>query len=82
MPDYILNDSNGLSNSNLALATAGVEDVIAGKTFYAGSKDLKTGTLVKGGKTFSLLCRLECWRIVYERAGYRFDTESIRRRLW
>lgn len=48
MPDYILNDSNGLSNSSLALANAGVEDVIAGKTFYARSKDLKTGTLVKG----------------------------------
>ena len=62
MPDYILNESNGLNNSNLALANAGVENVLSGKTFYAGDKNLKTGTLnlaasategdVKQGKTF------------------------------
>lgn len=34
----------GLSNSKLALATALVSDVAAGKTFYAGDKALKTGT--------------------------------------
>lgn len=49
MPDYILNDSNGLSNSKLSLATAGTGDVIAGKTFYAGDKNLKNGTMVNRG---------------------------------
>lgn len=38
----------GLSNSKLALATATENDVLTGKTFYSGSKELKTGTLVKG----------------------------------
>ena len=36
----------GLSNSKLALATATAADVAEGKTFYAGNKTLKTGTLV------------------------------------
>lgn len=36
----------GLSNSRLALATATAADVAEGKTFYAGDKALKTGTLV------------------------------------
>lgn len=49
MPDYILNESNGLSNSNLSLATAGTGDVLSGKTFYAGDKNLKTGTMVNRG---------------------------------
>lgn len=36
----------GLSNSKLALANATAADVAEGKTFYAGDKTLKTGTLV------------------------------------
>lgn len=36
----------GLSNNQLALATALPEDVVLGKTFYAGNDELKTGTLV------------------------------------
>lgn len=36
----------GLSNSKLALANATAADVAEGKTFYAGNKTLKTGTLV------------------------------------
>ena len=36
----------GLSNSRLALANATAADVAEGKTFYAGDKTLKTGTLV------------------------------------
>lgn len=36
----------GLSNSRLALATATAADVAEGKTFYAGNKTLKTGTLI------------------------------------
>lgn len=35
----------GLSNSKLAEATASESDVLSGKTFYSGSKELKTGTL-------------------------------------
>ncbi len=43
--DRTINFSSGggLSNSKLALATAVPEDVAAGKTFYSGSKELKTG---------------------------------------
>ena len=36
----------GLSDSRLALANATAADVAEGKTFYAGNKTLKTGTLV------------------------------------
>ena len=53
----------GLSGGKLALATAETGDVLAGKTYYAGDKELKTGTLaladatatesdVASGKTF------------------------------
>ena len=39
----------GLSSSALALANAAEADVVSGKTFYAGDKTLKTGTLVPYG---------------------------------
>lgn len=35
----------GLSNTKLEKATAGSADVVAGKTFFAGSKTAKTGTM-------------------------------------
>lgn len=35
----------GLSNSKLKVATAAESDVVSGKTFYAGDKTIKTGTL-------------------------------------
>ena len=44
MPDKLVSPSSGLSNSDLTKANAGTGDVIAGKTFYAGNKELKTGT--------------------------------------
>lgn len=44
MPDTMINAGGGLSNSKLALATAVPSDVTSGKTFYAGDKELKTGT--------------------------------------
>ena len=40
--------STGLSDEDLAKATATPGDVTAGKTFYAGNKELKTGTASKG----------------------------------
>lgn len=46
--DLISGISTGLSDDALALANATPEDVTAGKTFYAGDKDLKTGTASKG----------------------------------
>ena len=46
--DLISGISTGLSDEDLALATAMPEDVTAGKTFYAGNKELKTGTASKG----------------------------------
>ena len=42
--DLIALIETGLSDGDLAKATATVEDVTAGKTFYAGDRVLKTGT--------------------------------------
>lgn len=54
MPDYILNDSNGLSNSNLALATAGVENVLSSSTGISKSLldqiDLQEYDVIQGKK--------------------------------
>ena len=44
MPDNLLIESTGLTSSDLSLATAIPADVAEGKTFYAGSKELQTGT--------------------------------------
>lgn len=40
---------SGLSNGKLALANASVSDVLSGKKFYAGDKNIKTGTLALSG---------------------------------
>lgn len=46
MPEKLLNVSlNGLSDDKLEEATATPESVSSGKTFYAGDKTLKTGTM-------------------------------------
>ncbi len=47
MPESMLNDSNGLTNSKLSIATATPADVASGKTFYAGDKTLKSGSYKK-----------------------------------
>ena len=62
MPSNFLNESSGLTSSRLEEANAIEEDVKSGKTFYAGDKELKTGTLslsgnadvsdVRSGRTF------------------------------
>lgn len=46
--DLISGISTGLSDEDLAKATATPEDVMTGKTFYAGDRTLKTGTASKG----------------------------------
>lgn len=51
--DLIALIETGLSDGDLAKATATVEDVIAGKTFYAGNRELKTGT-AQGGLTLKM----------------------------
>lgn len=48
--DLISGISTGLSDEDLAKATATPEDVTAGKTFYAGDRELKTGTASAGIK--------------------------------
>lgn len=62
MPENLLTPSYGLTNSKLELANATAAQVMSGRTFYAGNKELKTGTLsltgnastgdVASGKTF------------------------------
>lgn len=44
MADTMISAGGGLSNSKLKLATATANDVVSGKTFYAGDKTIKTGT--------------------------------------
>ena len=46
--DLISGISTGLSDEDLAKANATPEDVTAGKTFYAGDRELKTGTSTQG----------------------------------
>lgn len=54
MPDYILNDSKGLSNSNLTLANAGVENVLSSSTGISKSLldqiDLQEYDVIQGKK--------------------------------
>ncbi len=49
MSEILLGPSNGLSNSKLSQANAAASDVLSGKTFYAGDKTLKTGSMVNRG---------------------------------
>ena len=44
MPTDLLSEVTGLSLSSLEKATALPADVVSGKTFYSGDKELKTGT--------------------------------------
>ena len=46
MPENLLAPSTGLSNSKLESANAQASHVLAGETFYARDKNLKTGTMV------------------------------------
>ena len=49
MPTNLLAPSTGLPNSKLESANAVAGDVKSGKTFYAGDKTIKTGTLTLSG---------------------------------
>ncbi len=49
MSEKLLSPITGLSESKLKPATAISGNVLAGKTFYAGNKTLKTGTMVNKG---------------------------------
>lgn len=41
--------SGGLSNGKLEMATAAADEVLSGKTFYAGDKEIKTGAMPNNG---------------------------------
>lgn len=41
--------NGGLSNGKLELATAAPDTVLSGRTFYAGNKEIKTGTMPNNG---------------------------------
>lgn len=43
----LMTASGGLTKSKLEQATAAPADVVAGETFYAGGKELKTGALIE-----------------------------------
>ena len=45
----LMEPSGGLTNSKLVLANAGTGDVLAGKTYYAGNKEIKTGDMPNNG---------------------------------
>lgn len=50
MADTMISAGGGLSKSKLALANAALNDVLSGKTFYAGDKTLHTGTMHNNGR--------------------------------
>jgi len=56
MADTFMTPPGGLSNKKLALADATVNDVFAGKKFYAEDKTLKTGTFSLNSVTVSFSC--------------------------
>lgn len=45
----LMTAGGGLTNSKLKLATAAESEVLSGETFYAGGKDLKTGSMPNHG---------------------------------
>ena len=45
MPTAFLSPSIGLTNSDLEKTTASASDVLKGRTFYAGNRTIKTGTI-------------------------------------
>lgn len=45
----LMTAGGGLSNSKLAMANAALAEVLSGKTFYAGDKVLKAGTMPNNG---------------------------------
>lgn len=49
MATDLMQPGGGLTNSKLALADATVSDVLSGKKFYSGDKELKTGTMTNRG---------------------------------
>lgn len=55
MADTMISAGGGLSKSKLALANAALSDVLSGKTFYAGDKNLKTGTMANRGSISATL---------------------------
>lgn len=50
MADTMISAGSGLSKSKLAIANAALDDVLSGKTFYAGDKILHTGRMVNNGR--------------------------------
>lgn len=48
MGTSLVTTGGGLSNSDLLEVTATVDDVLTGKTFFAGDKNIKTGVMEKG----------------------------------
>lgn len=45
----MMSSGDGLNNSKLVLATAQENEVLAGETFYSGSKEIKTGSMPNHG---------------------------------
>lgn len=45
----MMSSGGGLSKSKLESATAQENEVLAGETFYSGSKDIKTGSMINRG---------------------------------
>ncbi len=61
MPENLMDPITGLSDSKLSQATASASDVLSGKTFYAGDKEIKTGSMAKGSLKVVDLGGINCW---------------------
>lgn len=63
--------SNGLNNSKLKKASAGTSDVLSGKTFYAGDKNLKTGSFNLGA------ANANPWEVLEGKTFYSNNNKSL-----
>lgn len=70
MPDTMVNAGGGLSKSKLLLADASTGDVLNGKKFYAGNKELKVGTFVPRLKLLKSASRTGSGTISITVTGY------------
>lgn len=69
--ENLMYPANGLNNSKLKKASAGTSDVLSGKTFYSGDKNLKTGTFNLGS------ANANPWEVLQGKSFYSNNNKSL-----